>query len=51
MHHEPTVVGLLKAALLLQIMWWTWSIYTWTTDWTGTASTPIRLFLLATMGA
>ena len=50
-HHQPTVVGLLEAALLLQIMWWTWSIYTWTTNWTGTASTPIRLFLLATMGA
>ena len=50
-HHEPTVVGLLKAALLLQIMWWTWSIYTWTTNWTGTAKTSIRLFLLATMGA
>ena len=49
-HHKPTAVGLLKAALLLQIMWWTWSLYTWTTNWTGTDSTAIKLFLLATMG-
>jgi low temperature requirement protein LtrA len=49
-HHEPTAVGLLKAGLLLLIMWWTWSLYTWTTNWTGTASTAIKLFLLATMG-
>lgn len=49
-HEDPTVGGLAKGALVLMIMWWTWSIYTWTINWTGTASVPIRLFLLAAMG-
>jgi low temperature requirement protein LtrA len=50
-HEDPTVGGLAKGALVLMIMWCTWSIYTWTINWTGTASVPIRLFLLAAMGA
>ena len=49
-HHEPSALGLAKAAFLLLLLWWTWSIYTWTTNWTGTDSAPIKLFLLATMG-
>ena len=32
------------------LLWWTWSIYTFTTNWTGTDSVAIKLFLLATMG-
>jgi len=48
-HGEPTFAGLGKGAFLLFVLWWTWSIYTWTTNWSGTASTKIRLFLLATM--
>ena len=49
-HSDPTGAGLAKAALLLALLWWTWSIYTWTTNWTGTEGTPTRLFLLAAMG-
>jgi low temperature requirement protein LtrA len=49
-HHDPTWVGLAKGAFLLGLLWWTWSIYTWLTNWTGTASVPIRLFLVTTMG-
>ena len=49
-HQEPTALGLAKGAFLLMLLWWTWSIYTWTTNWTGTDSAPIKLFLLATMG-
>lgn len=49
-HADPTPEGLAKGALLLMVMWWTWSIYTWTTNWTGTASVSIQLFLLAAMG-
>lgn len=54
------VVGLLEAggsfrtlaegALVLWLLWWTWGIYTWTTNWSGTEETHIRLFLLATAG-
>jgi len=49
-HHEPTIAGLAKGAFLLFLLWWTWSIYTWTTNWCGTGSVSIRLYLLAAMG-
>lgn len=50
-HAEPEVIGFAKGALLLLFLWWTWSIYTWTTNWTGTDSGAIKLFILAAMGA
>jgi low temperature requirement protein LtrA len=49
-HNDPTWLGLAKGAFLLGLLWWTWSTYTWITNWTGTASVPIKFFLLATMG-
>lgn len=49
-HADPTAGGLAKGALLLMVMWWTWSIYVWTTNWTGTASTSMKLILLAATG-
>ena len=49
-HADPTLKGLAKGALLLLVMWWTWSTYTWAINWTGTASVSIQLFLLAAMG-
>jgi low temperature requirement protein LtrA len=48
---DPTITGFAKGAFILGLLWWTWSIYTWTTNWTGTQGVPIRLFLLAAMGA
>ncbi|NHZ70471.1 MAG: hypothetical protein GWP18_02390 [Proteobacteria bacterium] len=50
-HSEPTFLGLAKGAFLLALLWWTWSIYTWTTNWTGTDGALTKLFLLAAMGA
>ena len=50
-HEDPTVTGFAKGAFILALLWWTWSIYTWTLNWTGTEGVPIRLFLLAAMGA
>lgn len=50
-HHDPTVGGFAQGALLLWLLWWTWSNYTWTTNWTGTDSVQIKLFLLGAMGA
>jgi low temperature requirement protein LtrA len=50
-HHDLTIAGLLSGAFLLFLLWWTWSIYTWTTNWTGTATVQNRLFLIAGMGA
>ncbi|MCL1592726.1 MAG: low temperature requirement protein A [Actinomycetia bacterium] len=49
-HGDASPAGLAKGAFLLALLWWTWSIYTWTTNWTGTDGTPTRLFLLAAMG-
>lgn len=49
-HGDMTAAGLGKGALVLYVMWWTWSIYTWTTNWTGTRPGIIKLFLLAAMG-
>lgn len=50
-HADLTPAGFARGAFLLALLWWTWSIYTWTTNWTGTDGTAIRLFLLAAMGA
>lgn len=50
-HADPTLGGLAQGALLLAILWWTWSIYTWTTNWSGTDTDGVKLFLLTAMGA
>ena len=44
------VAGLARGALLLAMLWWMWSTFTWTTNWTGTETAAIRLSLLAAMG-
>jgi len=50
LHDGADVAALAQGALILWLLWWTWGIYTWTTNWTGTDGNMIRLFLLATMG-
>lgn len=49
LHEGGTVGALAEGALIIWLLWWTWSIYTWTTNWSGTDGTVTRLFLLATM--
>lgn len=39
------VAGLARGALLLVMLWWMWSTFTWTTNWTGTETAAIRLSL------
>jgi low temperature requirement protein LtrA len=51
LHADPTFSGLAKGAFLLILMWWTWSQYTWTTNWTGTDRVGIRLSLIGAMAA
>jgi low temperature requirement protein LtrA len=48
---DATAIAFARGAFILGLLWWTWSIYTWTINWTGTQGAPIRLFLLASMGA
>lgn len=50
LHGGGTVGHLAEGALIIWLLWWTWSIYTWTTNWSGTDVTATRLFLLTTMG-
>ncbi len=50
LHDGHSVGTLAEGALIIWLLWWTWSIYTWTTNWTGTDGTRTRLVLLATMG-
>lgn len=51
LREEPTFAGFGKGVLILVMLWWTWSIYTWTTNWTGTDRFGIRLSLIVAMGA
>jgi low temperature requirement protein LtrA len=48
-HSDPSPAGLAKGAFILFLLWWTWTTYTWTTNWSGTDSAQIKLFLLTTM--
>ncbi len=50
LHGGDSLELLAEGALIIWLLWWTWSIYTWTTNWSGTHGTVTRLFLLATMG-
>jgi low temperature requirement protein LtrA len=51
MRAEPNITGLAKGGFVLLMLWWTWSLYTWTTNWLGTSATGTRLALLSAMGA
>ncbi len=48
-HDDPSGQGLWRGALILWLLWWTWGIYTWTTNWTGTDGAGTRVFLLSAM--
>jgi low temperature requirement protein LtrA len=50
LREKPTLGGLVEGGLLLFMLWWTWSQYTWTTNWTGTDRLPLRLALIGAMG-
>lgn len=48
---DQTFAGLGRGSLLLLMLWWSWSLYTWTTNWTGTDRLGIRLSLIGAMAA
>ncbi|MGI9647082.1 MAG: low temperature requirement protein A [Acidimicrobiia bacterium] len=47
---DHTVAGLLRGALLLTMVYWGWSLYTWALNATGVHRLLVRLGLLAAMG-
>ncbi len=51
LREDVSFAGFAKGMLLLTFLWWTWSVYTWTTNWTGTEQLSIRLAILGAMGA
>jgi low temperature requirement protein LtrA len=47
--HEPTVVGALRAALLLAMVWLGWAYTTWVTNWMDPERIEVRLLLVVLM--
>jgi low temperature requirement protein LtrA len=48
---HPTVVGALRAGLLLTMIWLVWAYTTWVTNWLDPERIAVRLLLLALAGA
>jgi low temperature requirement protein LtrA len=44
--HDLTVHGLVRAALLLMVLWWAWIYTTWLANWFEPESTAVRLLLM-----
>ncbi len=48
---DPTVEGLIGGLLVLLLIWWSWSQYTWALNSLGNESPAIRVALLTAMAA
>jgi len=44
--HDLTVHGLVRAGLLLVVLWWAWIYTTWLANWFEPESTTVRLLLM-----
>src|SRR6476469_3773664 len=51
LHTDPTWGGLLRAGLLLSVVWWAWSAYAWLTNTLDPEEGGVRLLMLAAIGA
>src|SRR3954452_14818440 len=51
LHDEPTWGGVLRAGLLLSILWWAWSAYAWLTNTVDPEEGAVRLAMLAAIAA
>jgi low temperature requirement protein LtrA len=49
--HEPTWDGLLRALLLLGVLWWSWSAYAWLTNLLDPEEGVVRIVVFAATGA
>jgi low temperature requirement protein LtrA len=48
---DPTWEGLLRGLLVLGALWWAWAAYAWLTNTLDAEDGPVRLAMLAAMGA
>jgi low temperature requirement protein LtrA len=49
--HEPTWEGLLRAVLLITVLWWAWSAYAWLTNLLDPEEGAVRILVFAATGA
>ncbi len=49
--HHPTWSGLLRAVLLLGVLWWAWSAFAWLTNMLDPEEGAVRLAMLAAVAA
>ena len=48
---DPTWGGVLRAGLLLSVLWWAWSAYAWLTNTLDPEEGGVRMLMLAAIGA
>jgi low temperature requirement protein LtrA len=51
LNDDPTWGGLLRAALLLSVLWWAWSAYAWLTNTLDPEEGGVRMAMFAAMAA
>ncbi len=49
--HAPTWANIGRAALILGVLWWSWTGYSWLTSVLNPEEGPVRLVMFAAMGA
>src|SRR4051794_18132208 len=48
---DPTWAGVLRAGLLLSVLWWAWSAYAWLTNTLDPEEGGVRVAMLSAIGA
>jgi low temperature requirement protein LtrA len=51
LHDDPTWGGLLRAGLLLSVLWWAWSAYAWLTNTLDPEEGGVRMAMFAAIAA
>src|SRR3954452_1256196 len=51
LHDEPTWGGVLRAGLLLSVLWWAWSAYAWLTNTLDPEEGGVRIVMFGAIAA
>src|SRR5437588_6129842 len=51
LHADPTWTGVLRAGLLLSVLWWAWSAYAWLTNTVDPEEGGVRMVVFAAIAA